>query len=144
MRPVPERKQIVFCWVGGRVINEHKKECVYMAVSVKLGEVYPCKDLKSGNSQKGAWALFSVKAQKGYDRIKVFASNPEDVKNAQAVRIKSIDMVEIKAHLDERSDKWLKDYQITATLERAAAAEDGGNFVPAKAEDGDDPFNMFF
>lgn len=104
-----------------------------MSIKLKAGEVYPCPDMRRGESDKGAWAFFKLKAEKGYDFMNVWASNPEDIKGAKAVRIAKVNQVELKARFDERSQKWFRDLNVTCTLEKAA--EDGGDFMPGNLDD---------
>lgn len=111
-----------------------------MSIKIKAGEVYKCPDMRLGESDKGAWAFFKVKAAKGYDSMNIWATNPQDIKGAQAVRIVKIDVVELKSRLDERSQKWYKDYNVTCTLEKALA--NGDDFVPASLDDLDTLFGL--
>lgn len=104
-----------------------------MSVKIKVGEVYPCEDIRFGETDKGGWALFRVKAAKGYDSVNVWASNPKDIKGAKAVRIVKVDAIELKSRLDEKSQKWYKDYNVTATLEKAML--NGDPFMPANLDD---------
>lgn len=87
-----------------------------MSVVVKAGETYPAKDFRTGTGAKGAWALFKVKAEKGYDTINIWASNPEGLANAAGLKIKRIEAVEVKSRLDEKTNRWYKDYNVTAEL----------------------------
>lgn len=107
-----------------------------MSINVKVGEVYECTDFRSGEGQRGAWAFFKVKAKKGYDTLNVWASNPQSINGATAVKVISIDNVELKSRLDERANKWYKDYNVTATLERAESARQGAGsgFVDAEED----------
>lgn len=110
-----------------------------MAVNVKPSEVYACTDLRSGDSQRGAWAFFKVKAQKGYDTINIWATNPDAIKGAQAAKVIRIDNVELKARLNEKNGQWYKDFNVTCTLERASAdavtVKEGKSGRPAKSDD---------
>lgn len=94
-------------------------------IKVKIGEIYECPDLKEGEGAKGKWAFFRVKAKKGYDAINIWATNPIDIHAATAVKVLSIDQVELKSKLDERSQKWFKDYNVTCKLERAESGRQG-------------------
>ena len=96
-----------------------------MSISIKPNTVYECADLREGEGAKGKWLFFKVKAKKGYDAINVWASNPGSVSKATAVKVLSIDNVELKSRLDERSQKWYKDYNVTCTLERAESGRQG-------------------
>ena len=102
-------------------------------LNVKVGEVYECPELRCCESGKVKWAFFKVKAKKGYDTLNVWASNPANISGATAVKVISIDNVELKSRLDERSNKWYKDYNVTATLERAESGRQGAGsgFVDA-------------
>ena len=106
-----------------------------MAITIKPGEIYECEDMHFGESAKGDWAFFSVKAKKGYDRIKIFAKNPNAVRDAKAVKVISIENVELKSRLDERTQKWFKDYTVTATLEQAESARQGSGSAWADSPD---------
>lgn len=92
-------------------------------VEIKAGNIYECPDLKSGQGQKGEWAMFKVKAKKGYDNVIVWASNAANIKGATAVKVVKIDNVKLGAH--ESNGQWYKDYSITATLERAESGRQG-------------------
>lgn len=97
-----------------------------MAITIKPGEVYECTEMKVGESSRGDWAFFNVLAKKGYNKVKVFAKNPASIRDAKAVKVISIDQVELKSRLDERNGKWYTDYTVTATLEKAESARQGG------------------
>ena len=103
-------------------------------VTIKVGETYPAKNFRSGVGSKGAWAVFHGKAQKGYDTINVWASNPDEVVNAAGLKIKSIDSVTLKARQDPKTNQWFKDYSITATLEKTEDVRFGGEQDMDKAE----------
>lgn len=94
-------------------------------IRIKVGEVIECPELREGDGARGKWAFFRVKAKKGYDVVNVWASNPDNIHAATAVKILSIDQVELKSRLDERSQKWFKDYNVTAKLERAESGRQG-------------------
>lgn len=96
-----------------------------MSINIKVGETYECTEFKSGEGQRGKWAFFKVKAKKGYDVVNVWASNPQSINGATACKVVSIDNVELKSRLDERSQKWYKDYNVTCTLERAESGRQG-------------------
>lgn len=106
-----------------------------MAITVKPGEVYPAKDFRTGQGSKGAWALFKIKAAKGYDSINIWASNPDGLANAASLKIVSIDNVELRSRLDEKSGKWYKDYNVTATLEKTEDVRFGGGDLAKTEED---------
>ncbi len=118
-----------------------------MAVVIKVGEIYPCADMRSGEGNKGAWAFFPVRAKKGYDKIKVWASNPGEIRNAASVQIVSIDAVELKAYLNNQTEKWEKDYTCTCTLkqiETRKKSQGAANFTPTSEEELNDLFGLNF
>ena len=106
-----------------------------MSINIKVGETYECEDLRSGEGQRGKWWFFKVKAKKGYDVVNVWATNPASLNGATAVKVVSIDNVELKSRLDERSQKWFKDYNVTCTLERAESGRQGAGSGFADSEE---------
>lgn len=109
-------------------------------VEVKVGQVYECPDLKTGQGQKGEWGMFRVKAKKGYDNIVVWASNAGSIAGATAVKVVEIQNVKMSSH--EKDGKWYKDYSVTAKLERAesgrqgaGSANKGDGFLDANLDD---------
>lgn len=119
-----------------------------MAVVVKVGEIYPCGDMRSGEGNKGAWAFFPVRAKKGYDKIKIWASNPGEIRNAASVQIVSIDAVELKAYMNNQTQKWEKDFSATCTLKQMetnrAKQGVGTNFTPTSEDELNELFGLNF
>lgn len=118
-----------------------------MAVTIKVGETYPCADMRSGEGAKGAWAFFPVRAKKGYDKIKVWASNPGEIRNAAAVQIVSIDAVEMKAYQNNQTQKWEKDYTCTCTLKQVETNkgnQGATNFTPTSEDELNALFGLQF
>lgn len=105
-----------------------------MAVSVKVGEVYPAKEMKSGMGKKGAWALLTVKAEKGYDKIDIWAMNPEEVKGATAVKVVSIGSAQISNQKSPDGTKWFTHYAVNAKLASVAGHNNGDEWVSAEDE----------
>lgn len=103
-----------------------------MGVKVVKGETYPAKNLKSGIGKKGAWALLSVKAEKGYDKIDIWASNPEDVKGASAVKVIDIEDVQITNQRSQDGTKWFTHYSVSAKLAPVAGHSNGDEWVSAE------------
>ena len=84
-----------------------------MAVSVKVGDVYP--DIKVGVGAKGAWGNVTVKAEKGSDRITVWFSNAVDIPEGTfAVQIDEI--LEVKQSAHQYNGNWIKDYMVNAKV----------------------------
>lgn len=92
-----------------------------MSINIKIGAVYPATDFRSGSGAKGAWAFFKVKAKKGYDQVNVWAANADGLSYAPAFKVEAITNVELKSRLDERTQRWYKDYNVTAKLSPAEA-----------------------
>lgn len=83
-------------------------------VEVKVGTIL--KDFKSGTSSKGPWAVAEVKAEQGYDRIKVWAANPNDIAGGMIVaEILSAKITNRKYEKDGQ-ERWATDYNIQAKL----------------------------
>lgn len=112
-----------------------------MAVAVKTGEIYPAKTLKSGMGKKGAWALLKVKAEKGYDEIDIWATNAEELKNPQAVKVVSIDSAQITNQKSPDGTKWYTHYSINAKLSPIAGHSNGDEWVTPE-EDLEDIFKL--
>lgn len=112
-----------------------------MAVAVKVGEIYPAKTLKSGMGKKGAWALLKVKAEKGYDEIDIWATNAEELKNPQAVKVVGIESAQITNQRSQDGTRWYTHYSVNAKLEAIAGHSEGGEWVTPE-EDLDDIFKL--
>lgn len=97
-----------------------------MAVKIANGEIISGK-VRSGESAKGEWAFTVAKAEKGYDQISIWATNPQDVQGASAVKIVSIESASITNQRKEGAEgtKWYTNYSVTAKLERVVAHNDG-------------------
>lgn len=111
-------------------------------VEIKVGNTYECPDLRSGQGGKGEWAFFRLKAKKGYDQITVWASNAGSIAGATAVKVLSIDNVKMSAKLNEKTNQWYKNFDVTAKLERAESGRQGAGsgFLP----ESEDEINALF
>lgn len=102
-------------------------------VKVKVGDILPAKDMKSGTAQSGKqWAMLAVKAEKGYDKITVWAENPADIVGAAAVKVVSVTDVVLKKDkrtMPDGTDRWYDNCNVTAKLEKAEGAYSGDDFV---------------
>lgn len=114
-----------------------------MAVTVKKGEIYPAKEMKSGVGKRGEWALLSVKAEKGYDKIDIWATNPADVKGAGAVKIVDFEAASITNQKKETPEgiKWYIHYSVNAKLEPVTGRSEDGEWVTPD-DDLADIFNL--
>lgn len=135
-----------------------------MSVYVRVGDVFDRSEVRSGDSNRGPWALVRATANEGKDVVTIFASNPAEVKAMTgAVKIKSIEKVSKKAKKDKDTGAWSVDYSLEATFEQSTegteqsrqsgfdafqnalsgySAKDEGGFmqIPADIPDGQLPF----
>lgn len=86
-----------------------------MSIEIKVGREFPVAGAKFGNSSRGEYYKVDVKAEKGWDKIQVWATNPKDAKdiigNAKVTKIAG---VKLGAHL--YNGKWYTDYTVDAEL----------------------------
>lgn len=109
-----------------------------MSIKFTVGNVYDCPDLRYGTSERGDWALFHMKAAKGFNKINVFASNPSAIRGAAAVKVVAINQAELVSKVSESTGKWFVDYNVTATLERAEpTGRKTAQTTPTKAKTAD-------
>lgn len=103
-----------------------------MAVKVKVGDIFT--DIKTGVGAKGAWGLANARAEKGYDRITISFSNPEDIsEGTYAVSVDEI--TEAYTVNKEANGKWYTQYYIRA---KVSAVEGGAE--PTTIDDEGVPF----
>lgn len=114
-------------------------------VKVKMGDVLPANEMKSGTGQRGAWAMIPVKAEKGYDKITIWATNPDDIKGAKAVKVLSIEEASLSKSKKVGADgteKWYDNCNLQCKLSREEGRfSGGGDFVPVE-DDLDNIFNL--
>lgn len=88
-------------------------------IELKVGSNIPVAESRRGSSSHGDWFLVPVKAEKGYDRITVWATNPKDAANIDtAAEIESIKSVKLTAR-QGKDGKWYPEYSIDAKLKQA-------------------------
>ena len=92
-------------------------------ISVKVGEVYECTNKRCGVASRGDYMLFEVKAEKGSDRITIFANNPRDKGMKECSRVKVLNITEVTQTKRQYNDKWYPNYNVYAELEPIMAAE---------------------
>ena len=99
-----------------------------MAVTVKVGEVYT--EIKTGTSAKGKWGNATARAEKGYDRITIWFTNPEEIpEDVYAVMVNEIKEV---GTLNKQVDgKWYTQYYARA---RVSVVEGGATEVDIEDE----------
>ena len=85
-----------------------------MAVKVKVGDIYT--EIKTGESAKGKWGFAVARAEKGYDRITIWFTNPEDIpSDSYAVRVESIE--ETYTENKQVNGNWYTQYNARAKVE---------------------------
>ena len=86
-----------------------------MSVQVKVGDVYT--ELKMGVSAKGQWGFATARAEKGYDRITIWFTNPENIpEDTYAVRVAEI--TEVGTQNKQLKDgRWVTQYYARAKME---------------------------
>ena len=84
-------------------------------VEVKEGMIIDFSGAKTGNGSRGPYAKVEVKAEKGYDKIQVWAANPEDAQNIRGTaKVGKIKSAKVSAHQYE--GKWYTDFMVNAEL----------------------------
>lgn len=87
-------------------------------VEVEAGKVYNTTEKKCGMGKNGEYMMFIVKAEKGYDKITVWAAEgtiTKDLKSADAAKVKTIRKVRKSAR--QFNGKWMENYDVIADLE---------------------------
>lgn len=86
-------------------------------VEVKEGMTIPIADVKAGESSHGPYWMIPVRAEKGYDKITLWAMNPTEAQHMiGSVKVKSIKAAKISGR--KVNDKWYTDYELRAVLEQ--------------------------
>lgn len=86
-------------------------------MTIREGQILPCNGKKVGRNANGReYMLFQVWAEKGFDKMTVFAANVEDVKDSVIVKVKKIETVSIVTKKTSQG-KWLKDVNVYCILE---------------------------
>ena len=123
-------------------------------VKVSVGDVIEVGNAKFGTRQNGqTWGFVSVQAEKGYDRITVWFTNPDEAKGRARVEIVAIHQVKLgsRKYTDKSGqEKWTNEYSVDASI-KGAGAQQVQNKAPnfdsymngfmdlGKADDVDDP-----
>jgi len=85
-------------------------------VEVKVGQELDFSTKKCGQGQRGAWCLFNIKADKGSNRITIWATNAEDASNFTSGRVKSVDSIRYGAKKGT-DGTWYPDVSANCTIE---------------------------
>lgn len=89
-------------------------------VNVKIGTIVKSDTLKSGLSEnKGKWLFGFVNAEKGYDRIQVWASNADKLDKDSDLTVTEILQVQLvnKKYEKDGEEKWVQNTVVQAKLE---------------------------
>lgn len=89
-------------------------------VNVKIGTIIKNDTLKSGVSEtKGKWLFGFVNAEKGYDRIQVWASNADKLDKDSDLTVTEILQVQLvnKKYEKDGEEKWVQNTVVQAKLE---------------------------
>ena len=100
-----------------------------MAVTVKEGETYEAKGVRTGDG----WTMFKVKAEKGSKELAVFVERSEAFREGDTVRVTKITAVKLSARKG-KDDKWYDTMSVNAEVE----ASGGG--LRELDDDGELPF----
>ena len=120
-------------------------------ISVKVNETLKGKNavIKKGISSKGEYFLVNKKAEKGYDKLTIWASNPGDLQSAKAVKVNKIIETRYGHKQNPKDGNWYPEVSMVAELV-AVEVDDTDNTAAAgeywaKAPEGvDDIFNLNF
>ena len=84
-----------------------------MAVTVKVGDIFT--EVKTGSTAKGAWGQAIARAEKGYDRITIWFTNPLEVpEGTYAVQVEEI--TEVGTMNKQVNGKWYTQYNARAKV----------------------------
>ena len=126
-------------------------------IQVKVGQMLDCTNARFGMRQDGKpWGLTEVKAEKGYDKLTVWFTNPDVAKGrtqVEVIAISSAKMSNRRYTAKDGQEKWVTDYSVDATVKAAGAQQVPQNNKPnfdsymndfvdlSKVEDTGLPFN---
>lgn len=92
-------------------------------VELKIGDVISVAEAKKGTSDHGPWMLVPVKAERGFDKVTVWAANAKDAQEIVGYA-KVLTMDDAKISGRKVGDKWYSDFSVRCTL---AQADSTGN-----------------
>ena len=104
-------------------------------VTIKVGTVVPRETLKKGEANGRKWLLGRVDAERGYDKITVWADNADELNtdgDLQVVSISSVAKKNEKWTTKEGEEKWIDKYEVNATLKPAVHEVQGA--IPGFAQ----------
>lgn len=84
-------------------------------IEISVGKEIPVVNAKFGSSSRGDYFKVPVKAERGYDKIDVWATNPKEANDIVGMaKVESIKSVKLGAH--QYNNKWYTDYTVNAKL----------------------------
>lgn len=98
-------------------------------VEVEVGKIYNTTEKKCGSGKGGEYMVFSVKAEKGYDKISVWAAEgtvTKDLKSADAAKVKKI--CKVKKTARQLNGKWYDNYDIVCEMEPVSVNNSSAKF----------------
>lgn len=98
-------------------------------VEVEKDKVYNTADKRCGVGKGGEYFVFPVKAQKGYDKISVWAAEgtiTKELKSADAAKVKEI--VKTKKSGRNLDGKWYDNYDVVCVLEPVSVNNSNAKF----------------
>lgn len=111
-------------------------------IDVKVGGEFPVAGALSKGGDKPYFKV-NVCAEKGYDKIAVWATNPAQAKDIVGMaKVKSIQSVRLSAH--QYNGKWYPDYTVNAELVQGSqevTVEQAFNIPVDVVDDNELPFN---
>lgn len=97
-------------------------------IFVKKGVVISKDTVKSGKKQDGTpWLFGIISAESGYDKIQVWASNPE-VGTGSDLEVDEIIQVKLQNRKytdNDGNEKWAKDFTVQAKLSKIGSPVEG-------------------
>ncbi len=85
-------------------------------IELKEGMILPLTEARSGDGRRGPWYFVPARAEKGHDRITIWAANPQEAANLKGVaKLEKIRSVKLSARKGS-DDKWYPDYSVEAVL----------------------------
>lgn len=109
-----------------------------MSVKIEKGAEIPVAGASKGNGSRGPYFKVIVKAEKGYDKIQVWAANPSEAINITGMaRVAEIKSARKSAH--EYNGKWYDDVIVEAVLAQGTMT-DPDFMMPEAVDDAELPF----
>jgi hypothetical protein len=83
-------------------------------ITIKQGDTIRISDSKSGDSAKGPYFTFKVKAERGNDSIALWSNDGEKFRDGDDVEI--VEICEVRKSKRQYKEKWYDNFDVTAKL----------------------------